>query len=108
MSTVFDDHAGMPGMVKWVRNLKNLVPDPQKQSIREKNAIYEEKIRFLAIFLLSTAFDDHAGMPTLVKSVRNLKNRIPDAQKQSICEKNAIYEEKSRFSMIFILLSFAK
>ena len=55
---------------------------------------FEEKWRFLVIFLLSTAFDDHAGMPTLVKSVQNLKNRIPDAQKQSIREKNAIYEEK--------------
>jgi len=50
-----------------------------------------------------TAFDDHAGMPTLVKWVQNLKNRIPDPQKQSISEKNAIFEEKSRFSMILIL-----
>jgi len=52
---------------------------------------------------MSTAFDDHAGMPTLMKWVPDIKNRIPDAQKQSIREKNAIYEEKNRFSMIFIL-----
>ena len=89
-STAFGDHAGMPTLVKWIRNLKNRIPGPQKQSIHEKNAICEEKWRFLVIFLLSTAFDDHAGMPTLVKLVRNLKNRIPDAQKQSIREKNSI------------------
>ena len=59
-----------------------------------KNAIFEEKWRFLVIFLLSTVFDDHAGMPTFVEWFRNLKNRIPEAQKQSIREKNAIYEEK--------------
>jgi len=38
----------------------------------------------LVILLLPYAFDDHAGMPTLVKWVWNIKNRIPGPQKQSI------------------------